>query len=153
MRPISHLSYTTTLSTTTRFSIGVSFFLVVVFLLHKLFSLCGAELPLTPLSKAAMQKATVGDKVEAKFEGRSKFYVGAISNVNADRTVDIIYDLGKHFHWLPPNRNLSPSSSLHFVPLSSKRCGTGGRVRANTACPPRTGGAFARRRTTDPPIA
>ena len=81
-----------------------------------------------------MQKATVGDKVEAKFEGRSKFYVGAISNVNADRTVDIIYDLGKHFHWLPPNWNPCAtdfaSSSLHFVPLYSKRCGTGGRVRA-----------------------
>lgn len=38
----------------------------------------------------------LGEKVEARFEGRgSKFYAGAISNVNADGSVDIVYDIGE----------------------------------------------------------
>ncbi|KAH8071060.1 cytidine deaminase [Aureococcus anophagefferens] len=40
-------------------------------------------------------KLAVGDKVEARYKGRSKFYAGKIARVHADGTFDIDYDDGE----------------------------------------------------------
>ena len=39
--------------------------------------------------------ARVGDKVEARYRGRSKYYPGKISRVHSDGTFDIDYDDGE----------------------------------------------------------